>query len=211
MSAGATEMLTLPTPTCVASAWSTKLRRRLEPYAWRFCGLVAKTPANWIVSPAFNASVLALLLIEMVEVDAQPVARPCVAPFTVTVVAPVAVPNVCEITFWSIFQFMPAESRPMRPLRYWSPSWSEGHEKALQRIDDDGSGERFHHHRAATVTRRTFRVQEGRGGEVGDEAGREACPARPRCWRSRSSPSAGRRGRSCCRSRRWLGLQARGR
>jgi hypothetical protein len=38
--------------------------------------LVAKTPANWIVSPAFSASVLALLLIEMVEVDAQPVARP---------------------------------------------------------------------------------------------------------------------------------------
>jgi hypothetical protein len=36
------------------------------------------------------------------------------------------VPKVCEITFWSSFQFMPPESRPMRPLRYCSPIWSGG-------------------------------------------------------------------------------------
>jgi hypothetical protein len=69
---------------------------------------------------------LALLLMLMVEVDAQPEARPWPPPLTVTVVAPEAKPQECVAMFWSIFQFMPPASRPMRPLRYCLPIWSEG-------------------------------------------------------------------------------------
>ena len=30
-------------------------------------------------------------------------------------------PKVCWTTFWSSFQFIPPESRPIKPLRYCSP------------------------------------------------------------------------------------------
>src|SRR5712691_6364893 len=73
MRAGAN--VTFETPLNVTAVVTTKDRRRLEPYAWRFCGLTAKTPAIVNVSPCWSVTFCVVVKLK-VEVDAQPVARP---------------------------------------------------------------------------------------------------------------------------------------
>ncbi len=125
--------MTLKTPAALVTVEvTTKLRSLPRPYTARLCGFTGWTPAIVRVSPAFRVNP-ALVVKESVEVEAQPVASPWPPPFTVT--APAAVvhaPKVCETTFWSIFQFMPAESRPIRPFVYWAEILSGGTNRPLR-------------------------------------------------------------------------------